>query len=958
MSSRIRVASIVGALLLLLIVGALAPVAVSAADTGAAGTGAAGAGAAGTGDVAVNVTVDDHDLDGPTTLFVRLAEPDDAAIEAAATASGPAATTPEIRRAAVADSQRAAVDHLEATPHVTVDHAFWITNALVVTVDADADTDAVDAALEATPNAEAIHPNHELATLDDLPAVDGHGTDGVTTHATSPVIGAASPAVDTAGPTLDADGVDATYGVSMVNAPTVWESRTRGSGARVAVLDTGVDADHPDITLRSDDPDDPTYPGGWAEFDLDGSEVEGSEPRDSNGHGTHVSGTVAGGDASGTAIGVAPEAELMHGLVFPDGSASTASVIAGIEWAVANDADVVSMSLGLATDDESVYEPAFVEPIENARQAGTIVVAAAGNDGENVTTSPGNVRSAVSVGAVDPDREVAAFSSGERVDTDDAWGSEAPADWPDEYVVPGVSAPGVDVESAAVGGGTREASGTSMAAPHVAGALALLRADDPDLTEPAATAVLRETAVHPDGYTTDPDPRHGTGVVDVHAAALAAEHGTWIEGTATFDGDPAGGVRIDSDSGTTVTTAADGSFALPVEPGTRTLSADTATFGTVTESVEATAGDRTSVELDLDRTVTATVTTDQPDTLSSGDAMTLTVDVDHLDGYTVTPTDDSTVAAANVSVTVDDEPLPVGETREFDRFSGTFSVTVTVDGEGELSLEHVFDGSPDPVVRTTGPTTVVAPDTEAFSATDTRVPDRIPVGGTPLVETTIRNDDDVPRTPVVEWSSDGDDWTTIGGGTELAPGERLTVRERVAHDEPPGTMTHRVAVTEPGTTDRTVVATPTTELVDAPAGLDVTETNASTHVAAGETLTTDVTVENAGGEPFDDLVWAEIDGSVYAAERVELSPGESTTVTLSGVAPADRGGYAHRVGTSTDSREDPVYVDLSEYVTDDGHVRANELLNAAADFRGGEIRSGLLLDLAALFRSGDPFPVS
>lgn len=891
------------------------------------------------------------------TVFVRLTDPETTTLGAAS--GEPDRFDVAEHRAAVADRQRPAVEYLEDAPGVTVEHRFWITNAIVVTVDTDAVS--LETALDGTPNAETVHPNYAVTTAE---------SGGSAAEATAPASDAPARAW-TADPgpirpdatPFDVSGTSTTpsttYGVSMVNAPTVWETHTRGEGARVAVLDTGVDADHPDVTLRSDAPDDPTHPGGWAEFYSNGTEVDGSEPHDTHGHGTHVSGTVAGGSASGTHVGVAPDAELMHGLVFPDGGATLASVLGGIEWAVANDADVVSMSLGLQPfDGESVYAPAFIEPIENARTSGTVVVAASGNAGEDVTTSPGNLHSVLSVGAVDEDRSAPDFSSGERIDTESSWYDAAPDDWPDEYVVPKLSAPGVRIDSTAAGGGYERKSGTSMAAPHVAGVAALLRATHPDRSVAEIDAAIRETSAHPDGYRIDPDTRHGTGIIDAHTAFVAADHDAWIEGTATFDGDPAGGVPIESDTGTTVTTAADGSFALPVEPGTRTLTADTATFGTVTETVEATAGDRTAVTFDLDRTVTAIVSTDQPVTVTSGEEMTIAFDVDHLDGYETTPTDDSTIDAEDLTVTVDDEPLTVGESRSYDQFSGTVSVTVVADAEGEFALEHVFEGTPEPVTRTTGPTTVTGPDPDAFSATDTRVSKRIPVHGTPLVETTIVNDDDVPRTPVVEWSSDGDDWTTLGGGTELAPGERLTVRERVDHDEPSGSLDHRIAVTEPGTTDRSIVATPTTELVDTGAGVTVTDTNVSAHADAGATVTTEVTVANDGSEPFDDLVWAEIDGSTHAAERVSLDPGETATVTLSGAAPDARGGYQHRVGTSTDVSEDPVYVDLDDYVTDDGRVRATELLNGAAGFRQGDIGSGLLLDLAATFRSGGTFPVS
>src|SRR5699024_7773535 len=128
---------------------------------------------------------------------------------------------------------------------------------------------------------------------------------------------------------------DRTWGVDRIGAHQVWDKLgLDGSGARVGVLDTGVDITHPalDGMLATDDPSDPAYPGGWMEFDAVGT-LAASEPHDSADHGTHVSGTVAGGDDSGVAIGVAPGGELMHGLVIPEGSGDFIQVAAGMQSA-------------------------------------------------------------------------------------------------------------------------------------------------------------------------------------------------------------------------------------------------------------------------------------------------------------------------------------------------------------------------------------------------------------------------------------------------------------------------------------------------------------------------------------------------------------------------------------------------------------------------------------------------
>ena len=298
--------------------------------------------------------------------------------------------------------------------------------------------------------------------------------------------------------------------------PAAWERfDTRGAGATVAVIDTGVDPAHQDIELA-----------GWAEFDENGTVVSDdlADATDREGHGTHVAGTVAGGNASGTHIGVAPNAEL-HGLdtFGEDNTATFAGVLGAMEYGtVESDADVLQMSLGASGTFRG-----FIAPVRNARATGTIVVAAAGNEGENTSSAPGNVYDALSVGAIDDDQAVAEFSSGQPINATAAYGTY-PDDWPSHYVVPDVTAPGVAVISAEAGttDGYVRQQGTSMAAPHVSGIAALaVAATDGRVTDSALQAAIIDTAVHPVGAT-EPDDRHGYGVVDAPAAVSAAVEAT------------------------------------------------------------------------------------------------------------------------------------------------------------------------------------------------------------------------------------------------------------------------------------------------------------------------------------------------------------------------------------------------------------------------------------------------
>ncbi|MGN8216229.1 beta-sandwich domain-containing protein [Halococcus salifodinae] len=316
--------------------------------------------------------------------------------------------------------------------------------------------------------------------------------------------------------------VNTTYGLDQINATQTWnEFDTRGEGTKVAVLDTGVDIDHPDIDLYTENESNATYPGGWAEFDENGNQVPGSEPRDSAEHGTHVSGTVSGGDASGTAIGVAPNVQLMHGMVIPGGSGSTTQVIGGVQWAVSEGADVASLSLGAGCGlFGPVYSQAWIPVVENTKASGTSFVAAAGNSGEGCVGSPGNDFKTFSIGASNADGDIADFSSGQVIDKSE-W-DDPPAEWPDTFIKPNVSAPGVNVLSSVPGGGYDDTfSGTSMATPHVAGATALIHSANPDASVSEIQQALNSTAWKPDDAPApddEKDTRYGMGIIDVYNA--------------------------------------------------------------------------------------------------------------------------------------------------------------------------------------------------------------------------------------------------------------------------------------------------------------------------------------------------------------------------------------------------------------------------------------------------------
>ena len=260
------------------------------------------------------------------------------------------------------------------------------------------------------------------------------------------------------------DTLASTWGVRKTNALAAWgRYGAKGSGVKVGILDTGVDADHPDLKGKVLE---------FAEFNSLGQLIS-DKPRDSHEHGTHCAGTIVGGDYSKRAIGMAPEAQLAAALVLDgENGATDAQILAGIDWALTQGVDVISMSLGGLTMDAET-PPTYTEAILSCLEQGVPVVVAIGNSGHQTTGSPGNDLFALSVGATDNSDRAAGFSGGR---TQVITHSEyiEPRFLPLAYTKPELSAPGVAVTSSVPNSGWKTISGTSMATPHVAGAIAQL----------------------------------------------------------------------------------------------------------------------------------------------------------------------------------------------------------------------------------------------------------------------------------------------------------------------------------------------------------------------------------------------------------------------------------------------------------------------------------------------------
>jgi len=256
----------------------------------------------------------------------------------------------------------------------------------------------------------------------------------------------------------DGEIASATGEIRRINAPKLWKFGIDGSGINVSVIDTGINASHPDIAGRII---------RWADF-ING---QNNTPYDDNGHGTHIAGTIGGNGSGGITTGVAPNVNIFSVKVLnSSGIGSSSDVIGGIEWSVGNGADILSLSLSGERD------PALAEAVNNAINAGVVVIASAGNSGPDASTIefPASEKNVIAVGATT------------RFDFPAPFSSRGPSSMDGENLTkPDVSAPGTNIISlriipsnvtygSIINDLYATLSGTSMATPHVSGAAALI----------------------------------------------------------------------------------------------------------------------------------------------------------------------------------------------------------------------------------------------------------------------------------------------------------------------------------------------------------------------------------------------------------------------------------------------------------------------------------------------------
>ncbi|MDW8319633.1 MAG: S8 family serine peptidase [Anaerolineae bacterium] len=483
------------------------------------------------------------------------------------------------------------------------------------------------------------------------------------------------------------------YGIAKIKADQVWAMGYKGQGVVLGGVDTGVQWDHPALKAQYRgwngvsashnynwwDP--ANFCGPW-----------GSAPCDTNGHGTHTTGTQAG-DHTVYQIGVAPDAQWIHAAGC---CASNESLLSALQWMLAP-TDMYGNNPNPALRPHAVNNSwggpggskIFHDAIANLRAAGVVPVFSAGNSGSACGTlgSPGDNLVAFNVGATDSNDNIASFSSR---------GSNPFNGLTD----PDVTAPGVGVLSSVPGNAYASYSGTSMAAPHVTGAVALILSAEPDLTGKVdqIEELLRRTALPRTSTQTCggvpgsqvPNNTYGWGRIDVLAAVNMVKNAGTLSGTVIDAGtsQPIAGATVSiTRSGITLTqkTATNGTYSFVAGAGTYQVTATAFGYGSQTVSgVTVTQDNITTQNFSLSSLSTGSI---------SGTVLENGNPALPVPGATVSVVGSGLSAATNASgaYTLNNVPF------------GTYTVRMTAAGYATLSASVTVDG---PETQNFGPAPV------------------------------------------------------------------------------------------------------------------------------------------------------------------------------------------------------------------------------------------------------------
>ncbi|GGU09023.1 hypothetical protein GCM10007979_03630 [Nocardioides albus] len=410
---------------------------------------------------------------------------------------------------------------------------------------------------------------------------------------------------------------DVEWGIDRIGAPKVWdEFDADGEGIVVGSIDSGVQYNHPALVEQyRGNNGDGTFSHDYSWWDPGVScGIINTVPCDNVGHGTHTVGTMVGDDGGDNHIGVAPGATWIAAKGCSGSTCNQSMLLSSGEFMLAPTTrggrnprpdlrpDVINNSWGSAAAGE---DPWFKQTVDAWVAAGIFPVFSNGNEGPTCGSdgNPGNMEASYGVGAFDADGNIASFSS------------RGPSQWDDDLIKPDVSAPGVAIRSSYPGSKYAVGSGTSMAAPHVAGSIALLWSAAPavrrdiDLTR----RLLDETAIDVEdlscGGTAGDNNVWGQGRLDTYAAAAAAPRGETgtVSGTVTDaeTGAPVANATISVNAssgpvGLPATTDAEGRFSALVSTGSYTVTASATAYVDGSQPAAVGTGETTTVDLALE----------------------------------------------------------------------------------------------------------------------------------------------------------------------------------------------------------------------------------------------------------------------------------------------------------------------------------------------------------------------
>jgi len=242
------------------------------------------------------------------------------------------------------------------------------------------------------------------------------------------------------------------WGVKALNAPTVWSRGITGEGIKIAILDTGVDFEHPDLKV--------SVQRSYNAIDQD------EPPIDDNGHGTQVTGIISAVHNDFGVAGIAPGAEIFTVKVLDKfGEGTIESIIKGIDWCIDQEVQIINMSFALKNEDISLKQA-----IQRATDAGIILVSSGGNTSGGMVGYPASDMNVISVTSVDKNLLIGDASPFGKID---------------------FSSPGVDIITTGLSGGYEKVTGTSFAAPHITGTIALFLSNDNEFPVNQAVEYLK-----------------------------------------------------------------------------------------------------------------------------------------------------------------------------------------------------------------------------------------------------------------------------------------------------------------------------------------------------------------------------------------------------------------------------------------------------------------------------------